>query len=222
MENASDALRISAWVLIFVLSLSVTINTLMQAKQAADAIITYNDREYDYTYITGSDANKQRTVSMQSIIPAINRAYKENYKIVFDENTVSSYLSDGLYQKWDSEAQEFLPVYYIDLEKDAVSNLKVNTDLEWYTLREYFIEMVLYRRSQILDPDVEKWCNDQLINFKFEGDGLSERLQGIENSSNKKFTEYLGVYYQEEATQGATSNPAANKTEKRVITYKLN
>lgn len=230
MENAADALRIGAWVLIFVLALSVSINALTQAKQAADKIIMYNDREYDYSYITGNNANTQRTVSIQTIVPTIYRAYKENYKVILDEDTIKGILPHGLYGRWDDVDKEYKPIYYIDLEKEAVSDLKISEDDEdWLTLKEYFIRRILYgNAAKLADADKENWCKMQLsrINwsdtkYPINDKGLFGAIKTIE-IQNKKLIEYLGVYYQEEAEKGATTTPNANKTEKRVITYKLN
>ena len=51
MENAADALQMAAAVLIFVLALTIAINSFSQARQTAQLILDYNDREYDYTYV---------------------------------------------------------------------------------------------------------------------------------------------------------------------------
>lgn len=228
MENAADALKMGAWVLIFVLALSVSINALTRAKQAADAIITYNDREYDYDYISGG-SNTQRTVSLQIIVPTIYRAYKENYKIIFDEATFSSKLPRGLYGRWDDVNGEYKNIYYIDLEKEAVSDLRVDeNDEDWLTLKEYFIRRILYGSSaQLADTTKDQWCKSQLSRIDWNNTSYpinSTGLYGIIKNmtgSMTEITEYLGVYYQEEAEKGATSTPNANKTEKRVITYKL-
>ena len=225
MENAADALRLGAWVLIFVLALSVSINALTRAKQAADTIIMYNDREYDYSYISG-DANTQRKVSLQTIIPTVYRAYKENYKVIFDRDTVGD---DGLYKKWDDVNRTYKPVYYIDLEKEAVSDLKIDeSDSDWLTLKEYFIRRILYgKNAELSDTTKDAWCKMQLSRIDWNETespinkyGLYEVIKNME-ITGKSMTEYLGVYYQEEAEKGATSTPNANKTEKRVITYKL-
>lgn len=230
MENASDALRLSAWVLIFVVALSVSINALTRAKQAADTIVMYNDREYDYSYISGDNSNIQRTVDLQIIIPTIYRAYKENYKVVFDETSMSSILPDGLYKRYDDSTKSYKPIYYIDLEKEAVSDLKVSEDNnEWITLKEYFIRRILYGKNvdDSMDPQKAEWCKKQLSRIDWSdtttpinSDGLYGKIKSA-SLSGKKVLESLGVYYQEEAEKGAVSTPNANKTEKRVITYSL-
>ena len=90
MENAAEALKIAAWVLIIVVALSICINSFSQARQTMDAIFSYNDKEYEYTYVE-NNGTTERIVGYESIVPTIYRAYKENYKIIFPENYVLYY-----------------------------------------------------------------------------------------------------------------------------------
>ena len=74
MENAAEALKMAAAVLIFVLALSISINAFGEARIASRTILDYKDREYDYTYVDDNrDANgnvvTQRIVSLESIVP---------------------------------------------------------------------------------------------------------------------------------------------------------
>ena len=70
MENVTDALKMAAGVLIFVLALSISINAFGEARRAATTILEYGDREYDYTYVEESETT-ERTVSVETIIPSI-------------------------------------------------------------------------------------------------------------------------------------------------------
>lgn len=45
MENAADALKMAAWVLIFVVALSIIINAFGMARQTTDILISYNDND---------------------------------------------------------------------------------------------------------------------------------------------------------------------------------
>ena len=45
MENVTDALKIAAAVLIFVLALSISINAFSEARITAKTILDYKDRE---------------------------------------------------------------------------------------------------------------------------------------------------------------------------------
>ena len=50
--------------------------------------------------------------------------------------------------------------------------------------------------------------------YDIKNNGLYNQIKG------KQFTESLGVYYQEEIDGNQSNTPDANKTKKRVITYK--
>ncbi len=81
MENAAEALKMAAFVLIFILALSISINAFGTVRTTTQTILEYKDREYDYDYIEGD--RTKRIVSAETIVPSIYKAYKENYKIVF-------------------------------------------------------------------------------------------------------------------------------------------
>ena len=124
MENAADALKMAAAVLIFVLALSISINAFSEARQASDIILQYNDREYEYTYVEENKDDEgnvltERIVGIESIIPSIYKAYKENYKIVF-------YIPElVLYKKRVAKnpttANEWEDRNYIDLQNESIA-----------------------------------------------------------------------------------------------------
>lgn len=197
MENATDALKMAAAVLIFVLALSISINAFGEARRASQVILDYRDREYDYTYITSGTT--QRQVGLETIIPSIYKAYKENYKIIFDmKKDIND--KDGLYSK-KNENGNYDEINYIDLEKEVLGSDKQ---------KEEFIKAIIYGKDSILD-EYKKEFSDLGINLK--DDGIYDRIKG------KKVTEKLGVYYQEDMQTGGSNTPDANKTKKRVITY---
>ncbi len=149
MENAADALRIGAWVLIFVMALSVCINAFGQAKTSMDAILAYNDREYYTSYINeseykdGDTLRTQRKVGYLDIVPTIYRAYKDNYRITFDSSTGIN----SVFKKKSASGTEEL-VNYIDLEDEKISDIKVNITPAPenglpITLKEYFIRRII-------------------------------------------------------------------------------
>ena len=194
MENAADALKMAAAVLIFVLALSISINAFGEARKASQIILDYNDREYDYTYVEENkddDGNilEERIVGLETIVPSIYRAYKENYKIVFKFNNNTDYL----YEKDD------MLINYIDLEKEVLGS---------DTQREEFIKGILY------GGETPGFLTNLGITLNSEGEGLYNKIK----EGKYKFIESLGVYYQEEVN-GGESTPDANKTKKRVITY---
>lgn len=190
MENAADALKMAAWVLIFVVALSIIINAFGMARQTTDILISYNDNEYYTDYV--EQGNTERKVGYETIIPAIYRAYKENYKIIFLNN-------DGtpmyFYENENTKEQ----INYIDLEKQNVGN---------DTAKEEFIKYIVTGKE--INNSQYKFENS----YDIKNNGLYNQIKG------KQFTEYLGVYYQEEIDGNQSNTPDANKTKKRVITYK--
>ena len=85
MENAADALKMAAAILMFVMALSVAIISYGQVRSASDSILDMRDRETEY--IDGNfyyeTTGTERTVGLETIIPTIYRVYYENYRIVF-------------------------------------------------------------------------------------------------------------------------------------------
>lgn len=195
MENAADALKMAAAVLIFVLALSISINAFGEVRKTSKIILDYNDREYDYTYVEENGGTK-RIVGLETIVPSIYKAYKENYKIVF--------IGVDLYEKKNSTTGQNEKIYSIDLEKDVIGNDKQ---------KEKFIEALLYGKT----GNLENW--DEIYKT-FADNGIYLKETGLYGTiKGMKFEESLGVYYQEEV-QGDSGAPDANKTKKRVITYK--
>ncbi|HJJ18357.1 MAG TPA: hypothetical protein OIM61_03680 [Clostridiaceae bacterium] len=199
MENAADALKIAAAVLIFVVALSISITAFGEARATVTSILEYRDREYDYTYIE-DNGTTQRIVGLETIVPTIYRAYKENYKIIFDSNLVGS---DGLYKKKNSKTGKNEPCYSIDMEKE---NYGSNEQ------KERFILAILYGNKSENFDDIEK---------EFEKLGIVLNSEGIYDKIQEEVVENLGIYYQSEQEGEQNNNiPNANKTTKRVITYK--
>lgn len=196
MENATDALKMAAAVLIFVLALSISINAFGEARRASQVILDYRDREYDYTYITSGTT--QRQVGLETIIPSIYKAYKENYKIIFDIAEINDNDGKGLYSK-KNESGNYEEINYIDLEKEVLGS-----DQQ----KEEFIKAIIYGTNS--NSDVYKKFYD--LGIRLKDNGIYARIKG------KKVIEKLGVYYQEDI-QGESNTPDANKTKKRVITY---
>ena len=190
MENAADALKMAAWVLIFVVALSIIINAFGMARQTTDILISYNDNEYYTDYV--EQGSTERKVGYETIIPAIYRAYKENYKIIFLNN-------DGtpmyFYENKNTKEQ----INYIDLEKQNVGN---------DTAKEEFIKYIVTGKE--INNSQYKFENS----YDIKNNGLYNQIKG------KQFTESLGVYYQEEIDGNQSNTQDANKTKKRVITYK--
>ena len=218
MENAADALKMAAAVLMFVLALSVSIVSFGQARQASDVILNYKDRET--VYIDGNyyyeASGTERTVSVESIISAIYRAYSEQYKIVFQG------LDDPIYTCTYTSGQVPEKRYVLDSDFDY----GIITLADRQQGCKTFLHAIIYGvADSTRNPNFETWYNNRaagkVVNLPTKS--LYERL--LEANSIK---EYLGVYYPlETADDQTTINvdnnddevPEANKVEKRIITY---
>lgn len=198
MENAAEALKMAGAVLLFVIALSVILFSFGQARESADTILDYRDRETGYidTNYYYTKTGTERVVGLETVIPSIYRAYIENYKIVFDG------LNKPIYQIKNRNG-EFVKKYTLDLETNQ--NMEYNNVvLANNEQKNKFIKAVLYRDISGL--------NLQSLGIKFdECDSLYNQLNG------KKIKEYLGVYYQSDEE----NVPDVNKTKKRIITYKI-
>lgn len=205
MENAVDSLKMAGAVLLFVLAISVAIVSFGQAREAADTILDYKDRET--VYIDGNlyykTTGTERTVGLETIIPTIYRAYIENYKIVFEG------LNEPIYTLKLSGNTK-IAKYTIDLEtKTTTDGIQINNvALANDEQKSEFLCGILYNdftKSGSAENFKKKY------NVELPTNSLISRLKG------KKITEYLGVYYQNDNEDV----PDVNKTEKRIITYKI-
>lgn len=90
MENGAEALKIAFAIMMFIMALSLSISSISQANSAVTAIIGYNDRETNYSYVEPSSSSN-RTVGVETIIPTMYKAYKENFNIYFYDNNGNSF-----------------------------------------------------------------------------------------------------------------------------------
>ena len=205
MENAVDALKMSGSVLLFVLALSVAILSFTNARKAIDTVLSYSDRETltiendERFYYVADNKNRNRYVGKETIIPALYRAYKENYKIVFD-------FGDDYYLfKQDGEE-----VKTIDLSKQRISNDNASRQ---------FLNGIIYGEYE--NSDKSKYINQ--FGITPNENSLYNQLSEIEGK--KKIKEELGTYYIEDLKTNDQDDSEkskiteVNKTEKRVITY---
>lgn len=201
MENAVDALKLGAFVMIFVIALSVSITAFSGARIAASTLLDYKDRETslgesDYWY--SNDSNKQRIVGMETIIPTVYRAYSdESLKIVFldDKGTAK-----GLYQIQNND-ETFKDINTLGYIYDSkLFGLTPETKLD-------FINKILYNKDSSYTDD-----------YLYKGGIIFNKGSLYEYIKDKKFLEFSGIYISGEE-EGISDKPEANKQSIRVITY---
>ncbi len=204
-ENIADALKMAGSVLLFVMGLSIAILAFSQARESMDIVLSYSDRESlsiegdSRFYYLSKDNDTSRYVGKETIIPAIYRAYKENYKIVFKFPNDKYYLF---------EVKNGEKISTLDL-----ANQSLSSDLA----SRQFLNGIIYGDFEY---ENEKSKNDYINKFKITPNDISLYQYLTEKESTYKIKEYLGTYYIEDVN-GTSKVNAVNKTEKRVITYEF-
>ena len=199
MENATEAMYMAFAVLIFVLALSITMSSFSVVRVAASNILQNQDRENGYTYVKYQDDNGEletnRIVGKETIVPAMFRAYAENYSIRFLDTDGSPL---NFYQ-YNNE-----PTNIIDLKNDGIANR---------SQANVFVQaLVTGKLGELKD------ANRVTGQFSLFEDLSTKTFRDI--ISNRSFKETLGVYYLEDLNSEYKVEDV-NKTSKRIITYTL-
>ena len=222
MENAADALKMAAEVLLFLLALGITISSFSQARETADVLISYTDRDYVTQYVENLGTTN-RVVGKETIIPTIYRAYKENYKIYFYDVSGAPL---ELYTIKNTQTNEIKKINAIDSTQDVLGD-------DWQ--KDNFIMALLYGKdaeSELKDrngnpigwEDFKTSLNTGNSVINLNNDGIYDIISG------SRFEEYFGVYYPSQAREGAgegaeeETNPNAQTTTEskmRVISYQI-
>ena len=207
-DNIADALKMAGSVLLFVIGLSIAFLTFSQARETIDIVLSYSDRESltiegdERFYYLSNENDTNRYVGKETIIPTIYRAYKENYKIVFEFN-------NRYYLFKDTSGNE---VSTIDLEKQSIGS-----DLA----SRRFLDGIIYGKFDNDATTTIETRNDFEKEFKIElsPDGTKLLYEYLtERETSQKIKESLGTYYIQDIN-GTSEIEEVNKTEKRVITY---
>ena len=202
MENAAEALKMAFGVLMLVLALTLCISSFSQAREAVDSIITIKDRETSYTYLESSE-NSTRIVGIETVVPTMYKAYKENFEVHFLKADGSKLV---LY-KYQDQNGNTRDISVIDLESEEHANS----------------QRAINRLDYILSG-TEKGPNDPA---KKEVASITGGTSGLyQYFKNRKFEEKMGEYYQEDKDGKITDENGVtvldiNKSKKRVITYIL-
>ena len=229
MENAVDSLKIAFGVLIFTVALSISISTFSNARRAIDGITTIKDKTQEYVYLEPSTTSN-RDVGIETIIPALYKAYSENYRVEFwVKDSAGAEKKLILYSRNVEARENWEEVNYIDLidenfgsESLAIDHLNAlltNGHTKFYinSSKSYGVKDIsAYKRYNstntilLYDEEIGSKSGDIAIG----SEGLYEFLK------DKKFEERLGEYYQEDKSEGKVSDTLEiNKTKKRIITY---
>lgn len=77
MENAVDALKIAFAVIVFVIAIALAFSIFSQARAVSDAI-TYASDKTNFEEYVQEHAQANRTVGIETVIPAVRRYVKDN------------------------------------------------------------------------------------------------------------------------------------------------
>ena len=208
MENAVDALKMAAAVLMFLIALSVAIISFGQVRATSDTILDINDIETEYIngdfYYKSAGTETERTVGLDTIVSTIYRVYFENYRIVFEgkgfestDNPVYTHLvGTGNSKRYilDLEYETNVLTGEADIQK------KVRTLLNAIVYGDKSPQYIVLYTGKIELPSKS----------------LYQRLDEILRNGSK-IKEYFGIYYQNDNP----NVPETNKITKRVITYRV-
>ena len=222
MENAVEALKMAAAVLVFVMALGISISSFSQARQTADILIRYSDREYVTQYMEDL-GTANRIVGRETIIPAISRAYKEYYKIYFYDASGNPLELFTITQNGTTTS-----VNVIDSTDNRIT-LGSNRQ------QENFIMALLYgRQADLTDENGNVIQYDDFVRSLNTGNSRislpNNGICGTILSSGNKFEERFGVYYPSQAVEGAGEETegganvdaqTTNELKMRVISYYL-
>ena len=132
MENAMDALKIAAGVLMFVLALTISISCFSQANEAVTTIANMRDRDVQITYDNIQQSNKlTRTVGIETIIKS-GKLQPENItnytKIIFKDRleVLPSFKGEKLeyeeikqnYPEIINLANKYYDLVFVDLDQE--------------------------------------------------------------------------------------------------------
>lgn len=130
MENASEAFLLAFAVLVFIIALSTTFNSLSQAKSTADIVLFYSDRDNFQTPLKDDSENVSnggRTVGIDTVIATIARCAKEKFSVkIIDGDTTYIF-------EYDVQTQEQI--------KEQIEDFIVNHNGESY--RETYVEVAI-------------------------------------------------------------------------------
>lgn len=184
MENATDALIMAGEMLIFIVALTVCISSFTKVRTEVDRIVgqketvqmAKNGDEY-VNYISSNKVGSTRIVNIDTLVPSMYRAIKENYVIYIKLNNFSDYESSGIVT---INANENFP---IKIENDdGTKTALIKKD-------DKIIKITIGSTTTGINQDVNKILSN--MNF-------------YNYIKDKTFYEYIGEY-QDDAEEGVSS-----------------
>lgn len=201
MENAIDALKIAAGVLLFVLALTISISCISQANESITTIVNMRDRDVKIAYDNIQPSNGlTRIVGVETIVPTMYKTYDENIEVYFKDSSGNP-----------------IPIYYKtggngERVRDEATNQPILIDYVNLAAETYPDKETCIKHLDMILAGKNSFDNQEMVE-KYKNQFYERYTNGFLNFiENKKFEEKLGEYYESE---GSTST----QIKKRIITY---
>ena len=173
MENAAEALMMAGSVLIFIIALTVTMSSFTTLRAGIDDLLDQaetielaKDSEGYINYMESESEGSIRKVGIETIVPTISRAMKENYVVYIKLNNIN----DVTYQQPYYENGVFVTV--------ATENVSINIDGTNQTIVSIGDKLIKVTIGYDTNQDINNKLKDKLY----------------EDIKDKTFYEYLGEY----------------------------
>ncbi len=173
MENAAEALMMAGSVLIFIIALTVTMSSFTTLRAGIDDLLDQaetielaKDSEGYINYMESKAQGSVRKVGIETIVPTISRAMKENYVVYIKLNNIN----DVTYQQPSYENGVFVTV--------ATENVSINIDGTNQTIVSIGDKLIKVTIGYDTNQDINNKLKDKLY----------------EDIKDKTFYEYLGEY----------------------------
>ena len=216
MENAVDALKMAFAVFVFVMALSLAIYMFSEARTTADAVLYGSDStrfmDYEEAVIGGED----RIVGLETIIPTLYKYYKENYTVIFRDN--SGYME--LYKTKTDKNQwsNYVNKYYTLNDDMRICSFDVDEETRrrepWTGSQENYKKNL----DAFLSGGIFEYASsyDDGTGTKYDYSNRWGQGGFIQQFKGKKFRENLGEY-----VYNSSTSDHATEMKKRVIIYTL-
>ena len=176
MENAAEALLMGGSVLLFIIALTVTMSSFTTLRAGIDDLLDQaetielaKDSEGYINYMESESEGSIRKVGIETIVPTITRAMKENYVVYIKLNNIN----DVTYQQPYYENGVFVTV--------ATENVSINIDGTNQTIVSIGDKLIKVTIGYDTNQDINNKLKDKLY----------------EDIKDKTFYEYLGEYQED-------------------------
>ena len=128
MENATEALKMGFAVLVLVVALSLTIYSFTRVRETSAQITAEADVKQYYQQLTlnetegSTNAQANRIVGVETVIPTLYRYYKENYTILFYKGTGYNE-ANGTFEQITP-----MPLYYTETSAEYLNGSTLTTN----------------------------------------------------------------------------------------------